>query len=490
MIFKLEQHKNLTFISLFVLLTLLPFFLYLRGSLGVDESYFMFIGNSILHGSIPYKDYIDMKPPGIYYLFALTFSIFGKSFYAARAVTFIFNALSAVIIFSIGRKLWNKEVGMLSSMLFLVGMLTPAYEGYLAMTEPFMVFFGLFGILLFFKSEHRVYLILTGLLIGISTLFKQSGVLFLAAIFVFCLLKLWIPANRTKGYLKDSIKNLSLIICGFLIPITITAFYFWTVGALQSFIYWSFLFSIGEGYGRSFYVNVFQFLSYSIIWVLSFVSILFIAYEYITKKSRDVELFTVIWLLASIYPLTIRQYGHYYIQILPPACLLASISLMKIYPILSLRSIKESLSKLNHQKIFVIVCLLGLILSSFAIISYTNYGLQKGRQNRFDEQLKTAEYIESHTSANEKILSFNYAPSIYFLSGRNPVTKWLVIHESVMNDSHVIQQIKENSVRYVVCNFRLVKGKSTQARPIYEFIQENYEIEKSIGRFDIYRKKV
>jgi len=496
MIFKIEQHKDLTFVSLFVLLTLLPFFLYLRGSLGVDESYFMVIGNSILHGSIPYKDYMDMKPPGIYYLFALTFSIFGKSFYAARAVLFLFNALSAVIIFLIGKKLWNKEAGMLSSILFLIGMLIPAYEGYFAMTEPFMVFFGLLGVLLFFKSEHWLYLIFCGILMGLSILFKQSGVLFLAAIFIFYLIKLWIPANRTKFYLKDSLKNLSLIICGFSIPILLVAFYFWSVGALNSFFYLSFLFAITEHYGRELVFDkqtiialTYKFLSYSIVWLLSFVSIFIIVYALIKKEAKDIEIFTVIWFIISLYPLTIRTYGHYFIQIIPPACLLASISLIRIYPILSLKSIKESLSNANHLKIFAIICILLITLASIGAVCAGGYRLQKTRQIHFDEQLKTAEYIKSHTSSNEKILSLYYEPSIYFLSDRKSVTKWLTIHESVTNDTQVIQQIKENNVRYIICDFRLYKEESTQTRPIYAFILENYELEKSIGVFYIYRKK-
>ena len=493
MLTKIKENKKPIFIVMFILLALLPFFLYLRGSLGVDESGYMFIGNSILHDSIVYKDYGTNKLPGIHFLLAFVFSIFGKSFYAARAVTFMFNALSAVILFSLGRRLWNKETGMLSSILFLIGISIPAYQGYYAMTEPFMVFFGLLGILLFFnfKSEHWIYLTLAGFLIGVSTLFKQSGVLFLAAIFIFYILKLWIPENRTKGYLKDSIKSLFLIGSGFIIPIIIVLVYFWYMNALGSLVYC--VFSSYSHFGRSFYLsNIFyQFISYSIIWVLSFVSILFISYEFITKKSKDAELFTVIWLLVSLYPLTIRQYGHYVIQIVPPACLLASISLIKLYPILSLRSIKESLSKLNHLKIFAIVCLLALILSSFACISYSEYGLQKSRQIRFDEQLNTAEYIKAHTSANEKILSFNYEPSIYFLSGRNPAIKFLYLRGLRSNrEYYVIQQIKENNVRYItVCDDRIVNGKSIYHNSaIYEFILENYEIEEQIGVFDIYRR--
>ena len=492
MLTKTEEYKKPIFIALFILLAILPFFLYLRGSLGVDEASYMLVGNSILHGAVVYKDCLTCKLPGTQYLLALIFFIFGKSFYAARAVLFIFNALSAVIIFLIGRKLWNKETGMVSSILFLIGISIPAYQGYYVMTEPFMVFFGLLGILSFFKSEHKIYLILSGFLIGVSTLFKQSGALFLAAIFMFYLLKLWIPANRTKEYLKDSIKNLSLIICSFSIPILVVVFYFWSMGVLDGLIYWVFTY-VSSDYGRSFYIsNIFyQFIAYSILWVLSFVSILFISYEFITKRSKDVELFTVIWFLVSLYPLTIRQYGHYVIQILPPACLLASISLMKIYPILSLKSIKESLSKLNYQKIFAIVCLLAMILSSFAFSAYSEYGLQKSRSIRFDEQLNTAEYIKAHTSANEKIVSFSYEPSIHFLSDRYPAIKNLCLPTSRTDkDYYFIQQIKENNVRYItVCDDRVVNGKSRfYNSAIYAFILENYEIEKQIGVFDIYRK--
>lgn len=506
-VIKIKNIKNLIFISLFVLLTIFPFFFYLHGALHIDESYFMFVGNSILHDSIPYKDYIDIKPPGIYYLFALTFSIFGKSFYAARAVLFIFNALSAIILFLIGRKLWNKETGMLSSMLFLIGISIPAYSGYYALADPFMVFFGLFGVLLFFKSGHWIYLILSGILIGLSTLFKQPGGLFLAMIFAFYLLKLWMPENRTKGYLKDSVKNMILISCGFLMPMIITIVYFWSVDVSDSFIYWSFLFPL-KGYAHYLIFSkriildlAYQFLSYSIIWILSFVSIFIIVYGFIKKEAKDKDIFTMIWCIISIYPLTIRQYGHYYVQILPPACLLASISLIKVYPILSLGSIKESLSKGNHLKIFAIVCVLALMLSSFVTIAYGEYRLQKSRSICFDDQLNTAEYIKSHTSANEKILSFPYDPSIYFLSDRDPPTRWLIMHKSVVNESHVIQQIKENDVQYItVWNSKKFKGKFIQqpiyafilenygTKNIYEFILENYEIEKSIGMFDIYKK--
>ena len=500
---KIKQYKTLAFVSIFVSLAILPFFLYLHGSLSPDGSFYMFIANSILYGSVLQKDYYNAGAyPAFYYLLALVFSIFGKSFYAARAVTFIFNALSAVIIFLIGKKLWNKETGMVASILFLIGISIPAYEGYYVLTEPFMVFFGLLGVLLFFKSERWIYLILSGILFGVSALSKYPGGLFLAAIFVFYLLKLWIPENRTKIYIKKSIKNLFLIACGFLVPILLGAFYFWSVGALDSFVYRTALFIISR-YGRSFdiFSIVYQFLSYSIVWILSSVSISIIAYEFITKKSKDKELFTIIWLFAFLYTFTARQFGHYVVQILPPACLLASVALMKIYPILSFKSVKESLSKREHLKIFVIICIVALVMSSVAADAYGGYRLQKNRLIWFDEQLQTAEYIKSHTSPNEKILSFSYEPSIYFLSDRNPPTEFLFLGKSVVDEEreyHIIDQIKESNIRYItVCNYYsfiqnqtlIINNKSSMSQHIYEFIIDNYVKETSIGRFDVYRKK-
>ena len=68
------------FIVSFILLALILPIHYINGFLSPDESGFMFIGDSINHGSILYKDFIDIKPPGIFYLNALIFFFFGKSF--------------------------------------------------------------------------------------------------------------------------------------------------------------------------------------------------------------------------------------------------------------------------------------------------------------------------------------------------------------------------------------------------------------------------
>src|SRR5215212_1087965 len=44
---------------------------------GRDQALFFYIGREWLHGSVPYRDTFDLKPPGIYFLHALSIAILG-----------------------------------------------------------------------------------------------------------------------------------------------------------------------------------------------------------------------------------------------------------------------------------------------------------------------------------------------------------------------------------------------------------------------------
>lgn len=492
----METRKRYVFILLFILFATLPYFLYLSASIFVDEGLFMFVGSKIVQGSIPYHDYIDSKPPGIFYLLAFVFSIFGKSMYVARATLFFFNTLSAIILFLIGKRLWNEKVGMLSSILFLIGVSIPAFHGYHVITDPFMVFFGLLAVLFFFQSKERaIYLILSGIALGLSVIFKQIAGLLLLTILFFYLSKLHIPENRTRAYLRNFIRSMSLISSGFFIPLLLVSFYFFSANALSDMIYWTIVAPI-KLYGHTFELLRlgYGFVSYSVVWIFAFVSVLTICYEFITKRGVDKEIFMVIWWICSLYPLTIRQSGLYFIQILAPACLLSSMLLIKIRQM-----------EINYLKIFSLICVFSLTFSSIGVIGYTGYLFQKGSPLYFNEQLQTANYIKSHTAENEKIFVFIYQPSIYFLSDRDPPTEHLDLFTDMFyknRENSIIEQIRENNVKYIIMadNMgvieRMISNESSpseralrRASHIYNFILNNYNLEESFGSYEVYKKR-
>lgn len=486
------RRPKIIFASLFTILAILPFFLYLSGSIGTDEGCYMFIASNI--EDLPHSLSFHSPPPGIYYLLALLFSIFGKSFYVARAAVFISNALSAILLLFIGRKLWGQKEGMLASLLFLVGVLIPAFGGYYAMTEPFMVLFLLLGVLFFLKSEKRaIYLVLSGVAVGLSILFKQFAGLLLLSMIAFYLCRLWPREKRNRERLVNSIKELSLICSGVLIPILAAAAYLWSVNGFDEFIQ-DMMLMMHYPRNLSLYSLAYLFASYSIVWFFSVVSVLAIAYQFVTKRGWNKEVFVAIWLIFSLYPLTHQQYGHYIVSILPPACLLASLSLSKAYPVvLSIRKIKNSLFQREYVRIFTTVCAFALTLSMISVIAYSGYHGHKDRASLFDAQLRTANYIQSHTEETDKIFAFTKGPSIHFLSGRHPPLRFFYIAEVLVPDENaeneVIDRLEESNVKYIVVTNREVMTDTTfRFWRIAKYIQDNYVIDKSIDRFDIYKK--
>jgi 4-amino-4-deoxy-L-arabinose transferase-like glycosyltransferase len=484
-----SSYKIIFIICCLCLVALQPV-LYHSAKLDPDEGYFMFMGKSVLNGSIPYIDYTDNKPPGIWYLMAFTFLVFGKSIYAAKGILYAVNALSALILYLIGKELRYKKIGIISSLFFLVGMLIPAFEGFRVYTEPFLSFFSLLGLLFFIKGrEQKSYLIACGAAVGMATLFKQTGILLLVAIFVFYLVNFWIPVNRSNKYLVSSAGRALLLLCGFLAVILPVVAYFWSVGALTQLAHYT-IWGL-KGYGSSFEgirVLGYQFASFCIVWVLSGASLLTIGYKFI-KKSSDWETLVSIWLLLTLCPLFFRQWGHYYIQILPPACLLASLFLVNIQP--KLLQIKKVLKQHDIKYIFALAGVIVLVVASVGISS-RQYILDRSEYNgvSLQYQEQTADYIRSHTTGSDTILVYPYQPSIYFLSDRNPCVKILILERPVIDENtelELLQQIMLGNPKYVVVQ---MKGNETVwgLPHIYEYIVSHFEKEESIGSYEIYKK--
>lgn len=479
------------FAAFFILFASIPPLLLIHTGLHVDESLFMFVGDTIIHGSIPYRDFIDNKPPGIFYLNALIFLFFSKSFYASRITLFIFNALSALIIYFLGKDMWREDVGRISSILFLVGIYNPLLDGYFVLTEQFMIFFGLLGVFIFLKSHHWTYLLLAGFSWGIATLFKQSGILFLLIVFIYYFLAMRNSKNRNSIYIYISIKSLFLISFAFFIPIFICILYFYRMGALYDFLFWVFIYFIEGNYGIKF--NLWSLflpsLTLSIIWISAIISVIIIIYNFLTNNFKNNDLFIVIWLLLFSSTLIIRQFGHYLIQILPPLCILASITLKKLIPLFYLKNIKGAFSRKEIANILILVCITAMTLSTFFATIYFIGNIASYSFQDINVQLNASNFIISHTSPNEKIFSYNGDCSIYLFSNRVPPIKYLYLPLVIDNEA-IIEQLNKSQVRYILTSDDATTVRYLSSSDIYfQFITKYYIKNKTIGYYDIYKRR-
>jgi outer membrane protein assembly factor BamB len=154
------------------------------------------------------------KPPLVMWLMSLSYQIFGVNNFSARFWSPIFGALSLVLIYFLGKKLYNPYVGFMSA--FVLGTLTTFYVyARLAMTDIPLVFFSLGTIYFFILSEKTEktarYAVLSGLFFGLALMTKQ-----IEALIVLLILVLYFAATK---------KNLR-----FLVTKNFTLF--WAIGLL------------------------------------------------------------------------------------------------------------------------------------------------------------------------------------------------------------------------------------------------------------------
>jgi outer membrane protein assembly factor BamB len=116
------------------------------------------------------------KPPLFMWLMSLSYQIFGVNNFASRFWSAVFGALSLVVVFYLGRKLYNLYVGFLSAL--VLGTFTTFYvfarHAMTDVTFVFLILASIYFVLLSEKTEKtNQYVVLSGLFFGLALMTKQ-----------------------------------------------------------------------------------------------------------------------------------------------------------------------------------------------------------------------------------------------------------------------------------------------------------------------------
>ncbi len=131
------------------------------------------------------------KPPLFMWLMSLAFQVFGANSFAARLPSAIFAALSLVLIFYLGKLLYNRTVGFLSAL--VLGTFSTFYLfAKHAMMDVTFTFFIVASVYFFVQSQKTEkptkFVLLSGIFFGLALLTKQVEALLLPLIIMIYLL--------------------------------------------------------------------------------------------------------------------------------------------------------------------------------------------------------------------------------------------------------------------------------------------------------------
>ena len=196
-----------------------------------------------------------------------------------------------------------------------------------------------------------------------------------------------------------------------------------------------------------------------------------------------------------------RNYTHYYISLFPAIFLLLAGALSFLYKIVTD----------NSHKMILNCFLVALLLSgSFTPVLY--FLSDHGQSTNDDPFFKTAVYLNSVTTPQEKILMWGWESVIYYLAEREPPTRYAFQFPAYFDSPYkqivlttLLEDIRSDPPSFIADTMNeempLIEGRSgdnclsgstmkdENLRSIISFICTNYEFVMSIETINIYKLK-
>ena len=397
-------------------------------------------------GLIPYKQIFDQHFPGLMF-FPLNFASLGMTTaQSARIWSWGIVAVEQVLIFLVAQRLLKSDKkALLANFIFLVW--HPFFEGWVFWIDSILPVF-LLGALFFLVSqeERKSSLFLSGLLLGLASVFKQ----------VVIPLALLVAAGIYIRGRKPS--SLIYFLSGFLPFPALMVIYFWRLGALKDFWYWTvtYNFTVFAKYGGQ-SATPSQIIRVLFVYGLS----LFVLLE---SKARKLSFWLFVFLLGGLVSVLARFDFVHLQPSLPFVVVLGALSILFLY-------YNKTLRILLPAYILGTIYLLGVFYNSHL----------GSRVLFFDEATyKIVEKVREITYSGEKIFIYAAPAHLYQLSQTMPAGDVFILHFPWffrVSEGKILEGIKKDKPRVIVAD----RSGEIQG----EKIVENYRLADKIGETEI-----
>jgi hypothetical protein len=141
----------------------------------IDEGYFVYLGSRVAAGDLPYRDFDTYYTPGIFYLFAWTFDLFGMTIEPIRVLMSALRVLWALMLYALTRRVAPWPFAMLPFLVIAAVDAAPIFPEPHPSWPSVVATLGTIEVIARHQTGgRRRWLIAAGLLAGIAFAFKQN----------------------------------------------------------------------------------------------------------------------------------------------------------------------------------------------------------------------------------------------------------------------------------------------------------------------------
>ncbi len=397
-----------------------------------DGGFFLYAGQQILNGKIPYTEVWDNKGPAIFYINALGLWLGGGSRWGVWLIEFICIFGMFLLLYKLIVERWGEFAALLG--ITMAGLGLKVVLGYGNYTEEYALLFNAIGLYLLFSiwgnQIKYVKLFWIGAWFALSFSFRANNIgVFFAMLFSFALFYLF--QRNVLAFVKIGFYSFA----GFVLSLLIWVIYFALLHALHEMIYGSitFNFSYSAAQERDWSVLFGGFLKGGMGWYGRIAlagwivfCIRFVYDLFYQKKVTDIGIFLLLWFPVEVIlsNLSGRIFNHYYISWALAIAVYTALLCSEVHQVLN----KIFTFRKLDERFFVFTSLffiLGLLATSTQIISrYAETFWQAFYDTNSLEYIDPLSlYIREHTAEDDYILTWYPERGINFTSGRaSPVT--------------------------------------------------------------------
>lgn len=388
-----------------------------------DEGIYSYIGNLILDGKIPYKDFYEQKFPGIFYFYSVMVYIFGYDVSGLHTGFMYLNLATIVLIYFASERLFNPFAAIISATTYAFVSLTPNLSGFTIQAEHGVAFFislGIFFYALFLTKNKWYYNLLMGISFGFAFMTKTSGIF----------LVLWGGGSLILNYLFNknrSVKTLLSEVGVYAIGgFSVIAFFFLIIylkGSFNEMFFWAY--EVPKNYvGKIKFEDGIKYFGYTrdaivqnhkFFWIHALLGIAVCFLKSIDYKRKLVFLTLLFFSFLTIVP-GYYFYGHYWIQIIPGLSILAGLAYTGIINFTqNTLNIKRPQIKYVYLSVFLVFTIkhASALKSYYFHPNYERILRSVYGSNPFPESMEIANYIGANSKPEDQVVLIGSEPQIY-----------------------------------------------------------------------------
>jgi hypothetical protein len=366
------------------------------------------------------------------------------------------NCAAIILVYNLAKKIMGDFGAVIAAGAYAVLSLNYSVLGFAAHATHFVILPALGGTLLLLRAleKKKPYLyLLSGLLMGLSSIMKQPGIFFVLFGVTYIL---WQHAYfKLSGLTTCQEAGLpgyrfGAFSLGAALPLLITFFWLYVSGVFDRFWFWTFEYASNYGSQIPFSEAFSSFKSsfpgvvdgFVLLWGIAALGFL----AMIVRRDFKYRVFMVIFAVSSFLTVCPGFYfrQHYFVTFLPVVSLCVGGFFDYFDKKVNLVA-KTQYVRIAGSGIFLAVVLVGVIgqeeyffKAAPAVISRVVYGT-----NPFPESVEIANFIKANSAVTDRVAVLGSEPQIFFYSGRHSATGYIYTYSLMENHAYALRMQRE-----------------------------------------------